>query len=45
MGAEPLRDLTRASGVDPEGEDRLIDALRASDRGAMVAYPEAASDA
>ncbi len=37
-----LRDLTRASGVDPEGEDGLIDALRASDRGAMVAYPEAA---
>jgi putative hydrolase of the HAD superfamily len=38
-----LRDLTRSSRVDPEGEDRLIDALRASDRGAMIAYPEAAT--
>ena len=38
-----LRDLTRSCGVGPQGEDRLIDALRASDRGAMVAYPEAAA--
>jgi putative hydrolase of the HAD superfamily len=37
-----LRDLARTCRVDPEGEDALIDALRASDRGAMVAYPEAA---
>jgi putative hydrolase of the HAD superfamily len=36
-----LRDLTRACGVDEEGEDRLIEALRASDGGLMVAYPEA----
>jgi putative hydrolase of the HAD superfamily len=36
-----LRDLTDACGVpDPHVED-LIDALRASDQGAMVAYPEA----
>jgi putative hydrolase of the HAD superfamily len=38
-----LRDLTRACGVDEEGEDRLIDALQASDAGLMVAYPEAAA--
>ncbi len=38
-----LRDLTDACGVpDPHAED-IIDALRASDGGAMVAYPEAAS--
>jgi putative hydrolase of the HAD superfamily len=38
-----LRDLTNACGVpDPHVED-LIDALRASDQGAMVPYPEAAS--
>jgi putative hydrolase of the HAD superfamily len=36
-----LRDLTRACGVDRQDEDRLLDALRASDGGAMVAYPEA----
>jgi putative hydrolase of the HAD superfamily len=37
-----LRDLTGACGVpDPCVED-LIDALRASDQGAMVPYPEAA---
>ena len=38
-----LRDLTNACGVpDPHVED-LIDALRASDQGAMVPYPEAAA--
>lgn len=37
-----LRDLTSACGVpDPHVED-LVDALRSSDRGAMVPYPEAA---
>jgi putative hydrolase of the HAD superfamily len=37
-----LRDLTSACGVpDPHVED-LIDALRSSDQGAMVPYPEAA---
>jgi putative hydrolase of the HAD superfamily len=37
-----LRDLTSACGVpDPHVED-LVDALRASDQGAMVAYAEAA---
>jgi putative hydrolase of the HAD superfamily len=35
-----LRDLTTACGVAPGDEDRLIDALRASDQGEMVAYPE-----
>jgi putative hydrolase of the HAD superfamily len=38
-----LRDLTDACGVQDLHADDLIDALRASDRGAMVAYPEAAS--
>ena len=38
-----LRDLTGACGVpDPHVED-LVDALRASDQGPMVAYPEAAT--
>jgi putative hydrolase of the HAD superfamily len=37
-----LRELTAACGVpEPHVED-VVDALRASDRGAMVAYPEAA---
>ena len=37
-----LRELTAACGVpDPHVED-VVDALRASDQGAMVAYPEAA---
>jgi putative hydrolase of the HAD superfamily len=37
-----LRDLTSACGVpDPHVED-LVDALRSSDQGAMVPYPEAA---
>jgi putative hydrolase of the HAD superfamily len=38
-----LRELTRSCGVEEEAEDRLIDALRASDGGPMVAYPEAAA--
>jgi putative hydrolase of the HAD superfamily len=37
-----LKELTRSCGVDEEGEDRLIEALQASDNGRMVAYPEAA---
>ena len=38
-----LRDLTAACGVpDPHVED-LVDALRASDQGPMVPYPEAAA--
>ncbi|HEX4433935.1 MAG TPA: HAD family hydrolase [Acidimicrobiales bacterium] len=38
-----LRDLTDACGVpDVQAED-LIDVLRASDQGAMVAYPESAA--
>jgi putative hydrolase of the HAD superfamily len=37
-----LRDLTNACGVPDSGVDELIDALRASDQGAMVAYPESA---
>ena len=38
-----LRDLTSACGVPDSGVDDLIDALRASDQGAMVPYPEAAA--
>jgi putative hydrolase of the HAD superfamily len=38
-----LKDLTRSCGVDEDGEDRIIEALRASDGGRMVAYPEAAT--
>jgi putative hydrolase of the HAD superfamily len=38
-----LRDLTGACGVSPDHHDTIIDALRASDQGLMVAYPEAAS--
>ena len=37
-----LRDLTSACGVPDSGVDDLIDALRASDQGAMVPYPESA---
>ena len=37
-----LRDLTSACGVPGSRVDELIDALRASDQGAMVPYPEAA---
>jgi putative hydrolase of the HAD superfamily len=36
-----LRDLTGACGVDGTHTEDLIDALRESDRGPMVAYPEA----
>ena len=38
-----LRDLTTACGVDGPHVEGLVDALRASDRGRMVAYPEAAA--
>jgi putative hydrolase of the HAD superfamily len=38
-----LRDLTSACGVPEPRVDDLIDALRASDQGAMVPYPESAS--
>jgi len=38
-----LGDLTSACGVHPDHEDTVIDALRVSDQGQMVAYPEAAS--
>lgn len=38
-----LRDLTGACGVPGPHSEDLIDALRASDQGAMVAYPEAAA--
>jgi putative hydrolase of the HAD superfamily len=38
-----LRDLTNACGVPDAGVDDLIDALRASDQGAMVPYPESAA--
>jgi putative hydrolase of the HAD superfamily len=38
-----LRDLTSACGVPEPRADDLIDALRASDQGAMVPYPESAS--
>jgi putative hydrolase of the HAD superfamily len=37
-----LRDLTNACGVPDPRVDDLIDALRASDQGAMEPYPEAA---
>jgi putative hydrolase of the HAD superfamily len=37
-----LRDLTDACGVSEPHAEGLIDALRASDGGAMVAYPESA---
>ena len=37
-----LRDLTDACGVPGPHADDLVDALRASDRGPMVPYPEAA---
>jgi len=36
-----LGDLTTACGVDGREAERVIDALRDSDRGGMVAYPEA----
>ena len=38
-----LRDLTSACGVPDRRVDDVVDALRASDQGAMVAYPESAS--
>jgi len=38
-----LRDLTNACGVPDPQVDDLIDALRASDQGAMEPYPEAAT--
>ena len=38
-----LRDLTSACGVPDPHVDDLIDALRASDQGAMVPYPESAA--
>ncbi len=38
-----LGDLTAACGVDGRQAQRVIDALRESDRGGMVAYPEAAA--
>jgi putative hydrolase of the HAD superfamily len=38
-----LYDLTGACGVDPAHEGVVIDAMRAADGGAMVAYPEAAA--
>ncbi len=38
-----LRDLTGACGVPDADVDDLIDALRASDQGPMVPYPEAAA--
>lgn len=38
-----LRDLTDACSVEGADVDEVIDALRASDRGDMVAYPEAAA--
>jgi putative hydrolase of the HAD superfamily len=37
-----LRDLTASCGVADAHSEELIDALRGSDRGRMVAYPEAA---
>jgi len=36
-----LCDLTAACGVDAAHQEEVIDALRASDQGRMVAYPEA----
>ena len=38
-----LADLTAACGVPDPHVDELVDALRASDQGPMVAYPEAAA--
>jgi putative hydrolase of the HAD superfamily len=38
-----LRDLTDACGVPDAHTEELIDALRASDQGAMVPYPETAA--
>ncbi len=38
-----LCDLTSACGVDAAHRESVIDALRASDQGTMMAYPEAAS--
>ena len=38
-----LRELTGACGVPDADVDDLIDALRASDQGPMVSYPEAAA--
>src|ERR1700728_1223950 len=38
-----LRDLTSACGVPDPHVDDLIDAVRASDQGDMVPYPEAVS--
>ena len=37
-----LRDLTSACGVPDHHVETVVDALRASDQGAMAAYPEAA---
>lgn len=37
-----LGDLTAACGVPDDDREVVVDALRASDRGPMVAYPEAA---
>jgi putative hydrolase of the HAD superfamily len=38
-----LGDLTTACGVGQDDREAVLDALRASDRGPMVAYPEAAA--
>ena len=38
-----LRHLIGGCGVPPDDQDSIIDALRASDQGPMVAYPEAAA--
>jgi putative hydrolase of the HAD superfamily len=38
-----LCDLTTACGVGSDDQDAILDALRASDRGPMVAYPEASA--
>jgi putative hydrolase of the HAD superfamily len=38
-----LTDLTTACGVAPEEQHVVMDALRASDHGSMLAYPEAAA--
>ncbi len=40
---ERLRDLTASSGVPGAQVEVVVDALRQSDRGQMVAYPEAAA--
>jgi putative hydrolase of the HAD superfamily len=38
-----LSELSAGCGVPAEDQDAVVDALRASDQGLMVAYPEAAS--